>query len=250
MELEMNMFDASVDSGHAAWDMVPSSDMYSPDNKRSYEQLEWFFGAETDGHTTCDDAAATPSPKMARFDFGLLQSEDDSFDFDLLDDETALSSTETLSYSQPSPMEAGTTQARSFTKAKRKKRDAAQLARCREHSARSRERRKAERAALDSFVIGKTEECDSLKNRIRTLESEAHYLKQFMVQNALTLQQQALNNPSVLVAALTAMAQVQAMSTFQPPQVTPTRRDSNGFTPICPRPVAPAPATQAAVESH
>eukprot|EP00123_Amoebidium_parasiticum_P012896 comp21639_c0_seq1/m.30402 comp21639_c0_seq1/g.30402 ORF comp21639_c0_seq1/g.30402 comp21639_c0_seq1/m.30402 type:complete len:303 (-) comp21639_c0_seq1:642-1550(-) len=126
---------------------------------------------------------------------------------------------------------------------RRKRRDAAALARCREHSARSRERRKQERRSLEQYATTKAEEAAVLKEKVDRMEQEAQELKNKLFQNAMSLQQQALGNPALLSAALTAMAQVHAMSNFQAAPVQP-KRESNR-PPLCPKPASKEPLKSA-----
>lgn len=50
----------------------------------------------------------------------------------------------------------------------------------------SRERKRHEQAELDGLVMRKTSEAEQLQAQIKALQAEAHYLREYMVQSALT----------------------------------------------------------------
>lgn len=69
---------------------------------------------------------------------------------------------------------------------RRRPRNRMQLERCKEHSMRSRARKRNEKAALDALVMAKTREAEELAVQIKALRAEAHYLREYMVNSILT----------------------------------------------------------------
>eukprot|EP00123_Amoebidium_parasiticum_P010164 comp19932_c0_seq1/m.24216 comp19932_c0_seq1/g.24216 ORF comp19932_c0_seq1/g.24216 comp19932_c0_seq1/m.24216 type:complete len:494 (-) comp19932_c0_seq1:819-2300(-) len=87
----------------------------------------------------------------------------------------------------------------------------------REHSARSRERRKEHRQSLEGHVTAKIEKCKRMAEKVAAIEEEAKNLRQGIVSVAWEKYEKAREDPSFMVTALTAMAQVHAIGTYQCP---------------------------------